>query len=171
MTVEAKKAARSQQKAEERPTLSRCFADHQSGKVKAVRLTAKSNGVCGPGPTARHHATPLSPVINAEDWPQSHRRRTRQRQERSRELTGNCTDLLRPVHKTQRAITAQASEQQTGTYANPLRASMAHRCVKATNASRCDISDLDIVRPSSHAVPPDHHTGFSRPAASVFTIS
>lgn len=113
MTVEAKKAARSQQKAEERPTLSRCFADHQSGKVKAVRLTAKNNGVCGPGEAARRHDTPLSPVINAEDWPRSHRRRTWQRQAHSREPAWNCTDLLRPVHRTPRATEAQAIEQKT----------------------------------------------------------
>ncbi len=106
-------AVRSQQKAEERPTLSRCFAGHRSGHMTAVRLTAKSNGVCGPGKAARRHDTPLSPVINAGDWPRSHRRRTWQRQERSREPEENCTDLWRPVHRTPRATTAQAIEHKT----------------------------------------------------------
>jgi len=75
--------------------------------------TAMEQRSCGPGEAASHHDTPLSPVINAEDWPRSHRRRTWQRQERSTEPAWNCTDLWRPVHRTQRAITAQASKQKT----------------------------------------------------------
>ena len=119
--------------------------------MKAVRLTAKSNGVCGPGRNREASCHSAEPGINAGDWPRSHQRRTWQRQEHSREPAWDCTDLLRPVHRTQRATEAQASDQkaESKTCANPLRASMAHCCVIAAEQPQRQVLFFTIVSQTS----------------------